>query len=67
MRKLLCNALALGRAPSTEASAEGMEERSGDAGGSGALAVCCCASVLWMLVNLRCSRSTCARHMRVVR
>ena len=41
-------------------SAEALEARSGDSGGSGALAdvVCCCASVLWMVVNFRCRRST---------
>ena len=39
----------------------GKEARMGDAGGSAGLGVACCASVLWMLANLRCSRSTCAR------
>ena len=26
---------------------------------AGGLGVCCCASVLWIVANLRCSRSTC--------
>ena len=41
----------------TEAES-GKEVRMGDAGGSAGLGVACCASVLWMLANLRCSRST---------
>lgn len=40
---------------------EGTEDRSGEARGSaGLFCVCCCASVLWMVANLRCRRSTCA-------
>lgn len=39
---------------------EGTLERSGEgSGGSAGFCVCCCASVLWMVANLRCRRSTC--------
>ena len=37
---------------------EGTEDRSGEAGGSAGFCVCCCASVLCMVANLRCRRST---------
>ena len=55
----MMRALALGKDSATLTEL-GTEERRGEAGGSAGFCVCCCASVLWIVANFRCRRSTCA-------